>query len=81
MQFNIATKVSVCTQQPNVNWVNALENHEAPYPEDDILIQKCSSMTSSVIKDVIKHERENSKLAKFRNSLPPMLKNDQITVV
>lgn len=78
--INVASKISVGTQQPYVNWENALENHTIPYPENNVLVQKYSSMMLSVTKDVINRERENAELAKLRDWLLPMLMNGQVTV-
>ncbi|MBI5846770.1 MAG: restriction endonuclease subunit S [Nitrospirae bacterium] len=78
--INIASKMSVGTQQPYVNWENALENHAIPHPENDTLVQKYSSMLLSVTKDVINREKENAELAKLRDWLLPMLMNGQVTV-
>jgi type I restriction enzyme S subunit len=78
--INIASKISVGTQQPYVNWENALENHSIPYPENNVLIQKYSSMMLSVTKNVITREKENAELAKLRDWLLPMLMNGQVTV-
>ena len=78
--INVATKISVGTQQPYVNWEHALENHVIPYPDDDTLIRKYSSMMVSLVKDVINRERENAELAKLRDWLLPMLMNGQVMV-
>lgn len=64
-----------------MNWEGALENHAIPYPEDDALIKKYSSITQSVTKDIINRERENAELAQLRDWLLPLLMNGQVTVV
>ncbi len=78
--INVASKISVGTQQPYVNWESALESHAIPYPENDALVQKYSSMMLSVTKGVINREKENAELAKLRDWLLPMLMNGQVTV-
>jgi type I restriction enzyme S subunit len=78
--INIASKISVGTQQPYVNWENALENLTIPYPEKDALVQKYSSMMLSVTKDVINREKENAELGKLRDWLLPLLMNGQVTI-
>jgi type I restriction enzyme, S subunit len=78
--ISVATKLSVGTQQPYVNWEKALENHAIPFPEDDVLIQKYSSKMLSITKEVINRERENAELTKLRDWLLPMLMNGQVTV-
>jgi type I restriction enzyme S subunit len=78
--INFASKISVGTQQPYVNWEGALENHEIWYPEDDALIEKYSSMTQTFAKDVIRRERENAELAQLRDWLLPLLMNGQVKV-
>ena len=77
--INTASKISVGTQQPYVNWEGALENHAIPYPEDDTLIEKYSTKMQSVVKDVINRERENAHLAQLRDWLLPLLMNGQVT--
>ncbi|MDO9273878.1 MAG: restriction endonuclease subunit S [Rugosibacter sp.] len=78
--INVATKISVGTQQPYVNWEDALENYAIQHPDDDALIQKYSSKMVSVIREVINRERENAELARLRDWLLPMLMNGQVTV-
>lgn len=78
--IEVASKNSVGTQQPYVNWENALENHTIPHPVNNELIQRYSSMMLSVTKDVINRERENAELAKLRDWLLPLLMNGQVTV-
>ncbi|USB40659.1 restriction endonuclease subunit S [Klebsiella africana] len=78
--INIATKISVGTQQPYVNWENSLENLVIAYPEDDSLIQRYSSAMGDLVKRVISGEKESSRLKKLREWLLPLLMNGQVTV-
>jgi type I restriction enzyme, S subunit len=78
--IEVASKISVGTQQPYVNWEDALENHTIPHPENDEPVERYSSMMLSVTKDVINRERENAELAKLRDWLLPLLMNGQVMV-
>jgi type I restriction enzyme S subunit len=78
--ISVATKISVGTQQPYVNWDNSLENHVIPFPSDPALVEKYSSMAASAVKGIIAREKENAQLASIRDWLLPMLMNGQVTV-
>ena len=78
--INVATKISIGTQQPYVNWENSLENHQIPFPKKHELIQKYSSKMMCVIKEVIHREKENAELVKLRDWLLPMLMNGQVSI-
>ena len=78
--IGVATKLSVGTQQPYVNWENTFENHTVPYPEDDVLVEKYSLVMANVVKEVINREKENTELCRLRDWLLPMLMNGQVIV-
>ncbi|PQQ28690.1 restriction endonuclease subunit S [Photorhabdus hindustanensis] len=78
--INTAAKISVGTQQPYVNWDNALENIILAYPSDDSLISKYSSAMRDIVNDIILREKENAYLEKLRNWLLPLLISGQVTV-
>lgn len=78
--INVASKISVGTQQPYVNWDNSLENHFIPFPSDPALIEKYSSMTACAVNGIITREKESAQLISIRDWLLPMLMNGQVTV-
>lgn len=78
--INFATKVSVGTQQPYVNWEKSLENYEIPFPFCTEIIEKYSISMNCIVNEIINREKENAYLSKLRDWLLPMLMNGQITV-
>ena len=78
--ISYATKISVGTQQPYVNWENALENFYISYPGDSGQVKDYSDRMLRIVQSVINREIESSKLAQLRDWLLPMLMNGQVTV-
>ena len=78
--IDTASKISVGTQQPYVNWENSFENYMIPYPGNNFLIEDYSSKMEHLIQQVINREIENAELIQLRNWLLPMLMNGQVTV-
>ncbi len=78
--IEMASKLSVGTQQPYINWENRLENYSIPYPRDDGLIQKYVAATESFVSAVVNRELENAYLAQLRDWLLPLLMNGQVRV-
>lgn len=78
--INLATKISTGTQQPYINWDNALENLSISYPKDETIIQQYCSVIQNVVEEVIVREKENVRLKKLRDWLLPLLMNGQVTV-
>lgn len=76
----VASKLSVGTQQPYINWDDRLENHLVPYPNDEGLIEKYSKIVRPMQEKVICNEKENESLRRLRDFLLPMLINGQVTV-
>lgn len=75
-----ATKISVGTQQPYVNWDNALENYKLPYPINDKIIDLYSLKIKEMADMIINNEIENQKLSELRDFLLPVLMNGQVKV-
>jgi len=75
-----ATKVSVGTQQPYVNWDGALDSHLIVLPPDNQVIDSYSEIIYPIINIVQKNVRENYELTHLRDWLLPMLMNGQATV-
>ncbi|MGR2699900.1 restriction endonuclease subunit S [Vibrio campbellii] len=76
----VATKLSVGTQQPYINWDKTLENYLVPYPSDASLIKRFSDIVRPLQEKVICIEKESESLRKLRDFLLPMLMNGQVTV-
>ncbi len=77
--INFASKVSIGTQQPYVNWVNGLAEYKFAMPNLE-LIEKYSIKIMPLIKSVIAREKQNYKLTQLRDFLLPMLINGQVSV-
>lgn len=75
-----ANKVSVGTQQPYVNWDDALDSFLFPYPSDESLIQKYCEIVWPIVNKVKALCIENHELTQLRDWLLPMLMNGQATV-
>lgn len=77
--INFASKVSIGTQQPYVNWVNGLAEYKFVMPNLE-LIERYSIKIMPLIKSVITREKQNHQLTQLRDFLLPMLMNGQIFV-
>ena len=77
--INFASKVSIGTQQPYVNWVNGLAEYKFAMPNLE-LIEKYSIKIMPLIKSVIAREKQNYQLTQLRDFLLPMLINGQVSV-
>ncbi|MBE6906381.1 MAG: hypothetical protein E7476_08935 [Ruminococcaceae bacterium] len=75
-----ATKISVGTQQPYVNWEGALDSYLIAMPSDDRLIDCYSEKVQPIIDTVMGKAQENYELTRLRDWLLPMLMNGQATV-
>jgi type I restriction enzyme S subunit len=75
-----ATKVSVGTQQPYVNWEGSLDSHSIVLPPDDQMIDYYSEKVRPIISAIQRNVRENYELTALRDWLLPMLMNGQATV-
>lgn len=78
--INFASKVSIGTQQPYVNWVNGLAEYKFAMPNLG-LIERYSIKIMPLIKSVITREKQNHHLTQLRDFLLPMLMNGQVSVV
>ena len=77
--INFASKVSIGTQQPYVNWVNGLAEYKFAMPNLK-LIERYSIKIMPLIKSVITREKQNHQLTQLRDFLLPMLMNGQVSV-
>ena len=77
--INFASKVSIGTQQPYVNWVNGLAEYKFAIPNLE-LIERYSIKIMPLIKSVITREKQNHHLTQLRDFLLPMLMNGQVSV-
>lgn len=77
--ISFANRISVGTQQPYVNWDNALDSMAAIAPDSSVVSKYCEMVTSAILK-VKCLVRENYELTKLRDWLLPMLMNGQATV-
>lgn len=77
--INFASKVSIGTQQPYVNWVNGLAEYKFAMPNLE-LIERYSIKIMPLIKSVIIREKQNHHLTQLRDFLLPMLMNGQVSV-
>lgn len=77
--INFASKVSIGTQQPYVNWVNGLAEYKFAMPNLE-LIERYSIKIMPLIKSVITREKQNHQLIQLRDFLLPMLMNGQVSV-
>lgn len=77
--INFASKVSIGTQQPYVNWVNGLAEYKFAMPNLK-LIERYSIKIMPLIKSVITREKQNQHLTQLRDFLLPMLMNGQVSV-
>lgn len=77
--INFASKVSIGTQQPYVNWVNGLAEYKFAMPNLE-LIERYSIKIMPLIKSVITREKQNHQLTQLRDFLLPMLMNGQVSV-
>ena len=74
-----ANKISVGTQQPYVNWDNALDSMDVICPENSIITGFCEKINLAI--DKVKClEKENCELKKLRDNLLPLLMNGQVRV-
>lgn len=74
-----ATKISVGTQQPYVNWDNALDSLLVVRPPDKIILQY-SEIVQPIINKIMALSKEVYELKKLRDWLLPMLMNGQARV-
>lgn len=74
-----ANKISVGTQQPYVNWDDALDSMDVIAPEHSVIAAFCKHM-DPIIEKVKCLVQENYELIKLRDWLLPMLMNGQATV-
>lgn len=74
-----ANKISVGTQQPYVNWDDALDSMDVIAPEHSVIVAFCKHM-DPIIEKVKCLVQENYELIKLRDWLLPMLMNGQATV-
>jgi len=77
--INFASKVSIGTQQPYVNWVAGLAEYKFAMPNLE-LIERYSIKIMPLIKSVITREKQNHQLTQLRDFLLPMLMNGQVSV-
>lgn len=75
-----ATRHSCGTQQPYINWSDALENYSFAMPDSKALIDQYSQIAAPLIREAQKRELENLELTKVRDWLLPMLMNGQTTI-
>ena len=75
-----ATCHSSGTQQPYINWTDALENYAFAMPDSKELIDKYSQIAAPLIEEAQKREQENLELTMLRDWLLPMLMNGQATI-
>ena len=76
-----ATQHSSGTQQPYINWNNALENYSFAMPCDRAIIEKYSEAAKPLIETAKANAREIDELTKLRDWLLPMLMNGQATII
>lgn len=74
-----ANKISVGTQQPYVNWDDALDSMDVIAPEHSVIVAFCKHM-DPIIEKVKCLVQENYELIKLRDWLLPMLMNGQAVV-
>ena len=75
-----ATRHSSGTQQPYINWTDALENYAFAMPDSKELIDRYSQIAAPLIEEAQKREQENLELTQLRDWLLPMLMNGQATI-
>lgn len=78
--INYATVNSVGTQQPYINWNNALENYKFPKPVQNGLLEKYSIIVVPIIEKTKEIAKENLALTSLRDYLLPLLMNGQATI-
>lgn len=75
-----ATQHSSGTQQPYVNWNDALENYRFAMPSNPKLLYEYSKISEPLIVKAKNCARETEQLTKLRDWLLPMLMNGQATI-
>ena len=75
-----ATQHSSGTQQPYINWNDALENYRFAMPSNPKLLCEYSKISELLIAKAKNCARETEQLTKLRDWLLPMLMNGQATV-
>ena len=75
-----ATRRSVGTQQPYINWTNGLEQFEFPTPSSPELRELYSKRIELIIRKAQTAAQENWELKSLRDWLLPMLMNGQVKV-
>ena len=75
-----ATQHSSGTQQPYVNWNDALENYRFAMPSNPKLLYEYSKISEPLIVKAKNCARETEQLTKLRDWLLPMLMNGQTTI-
>ena len=75
-----ATQHSSGTQQPYINWNDALENYRFAMPSNPKLLYEFSKISEPLIAEAKNCARETEQLTKVRDWLLPMLMNGQVTV-
>jgi len=75
-----ATQHSSGTQQPYINWNDALENYRFAMPSNPKLLYEYSKISEPLIAKAKNCARETEQLTKLRDWLLPMLMNGQATI-
>lgn len=75
-----ATQHSSGTQQPYVNWNDALENYRFAMPSNPKLLYEYSKISEPLIVKAKNCAHETEQLTKLRDWLLPMLMNGQTTI-
>lgn len=73
-----ASNISVGTQQPYVNWENALDSMIVVRPPNDLIDKYCQMMWA-MIENILSCCKENYELTRLHDFLLPLLMNGQVT--
>jgi len=79
MTIQYAARISAGTQQPYVNWEDALAEYTVILPEEKYILGY-SKIINPVIEEVFYRVKENYELTKIRDFLLPLLMNGQVGV-
>jgi type I restriction enzyme S subunit len=74
-----ASKISVGTQQPYVNWNDSLSDYSVIVPEEKYILE-FSRIIRPIIDKVFTLVKENYELSQLRDFLLPLLMNGQVVV-
>jgi len=77
--IQFATKFSIGTQQPYINWEGALSDYTIILPEEKHIIEY-SKIINPIIEQVFCRVKENYDLITLRDFILPLLMNGQVTV-